>query len=434
LLGLYLHIPFCLKKCHYCDFNSYPLLEGVAGTGTYDLDAYTEALNQELLIWARVLRAELVPDSGFEPVDPREGVEVVPVSGQGPSPGPGGRGPGLGLRSVFIGGGTPTCLGSRNLVRLLNTISRIFSPGGSAQRASGQGAAVTPLPEITVEINPGTAARGLLEALRAAGVNRLSIGVQSFSDRLLRRLGRLHDAAAAREAFFLARQAGYENINLDLIYGIPGQGLDDWRKTLTEAVRLGPEHLAVYGLKIEEGTPFAVEVEAGTLEPVDDDLQLRMWDEATNRLQREGYLHYEVSNYSRPGYRCRHNLIYWRNGEYLGCGAGAHSHLQGWRFRNTKEPNRYQELLEKGRLPIEAGEKILPRTEMIETVIMGLRLREGIDLSGFARRFGCSLTDAFGQAVEKSLSRGLARVTEGRLVLTPRGLRLSNEVLVEFVD
>ncbi|MCL4425176.1 MAG: radical SAM family heme chaperone HemW [Firmicutes bacterium] len=431
-LSLYFHFPFCLRKCHYCDFLSFPLAEAPVTP-----PEYLTALQKELSLYARF------------PWLTRKS-----------------------LRTIYFGGGTPSLAPAPALNRLLERIR--------------QGFPVDPAAEITLEANPGTVDRTKLVLLREAGWNRLSLGAQVFDDRLLARLGRAHDMAAIQAAFRAARQAGFANINLDLIFGLPEQDREAWRKTLREAVALGPEHVSAYPLAIEPGTSFDRFRAAGQLPLPDEEVVLDMWEEAIERLAAAGYQHYEISNYARPGYRSRHNLTYWQTGEYLGLGLGSHSCLdwpqdgeepgtaapgnsfeagsspeelspaggqkdlqsgepgpaasgQEWaakrrrRFSNHRKLRNYLSDLENGRFPL-AEVMVLPDEDIrSEAVIMGLRLLEGIDLVEFARRFQMDLEQAFPGKAEHLRALGLVEIKANHLRLTKRGLFLANQVMAEFV-
>jgi oxygen-independent coproporphyrinogen-3 oxidase len=389
-LALYVHIPFCQAKCPYCDFNSYAGLEAV-------MAPYVDALIAEIALWREATR------------DAR-------------------------VTTVFFGGGTPSFLPLGETERVFAALRRSFR--------------LTPDAEITVEANPGSADSASLDGLRRLGFNRLSLGIQSLQNAELRLLGRVHSAAEAREACRAARRAGFENVNLDLIYGLPGQTLAAWQRTLAEAVALRPEHLSLYALTLEEGTPMAADVASGRLPAPDPDLAADMYLWAGETLAAAGYEHYEISNWARPGYRCRHNLVYWRNEPYLGLGAGAHSCLGGFRFAAVRDPREYiREVMATGPTPSGGGLAVslahLPHLEsvvqvtdaraMAETVILGLRLAEGVSLAAFRRRFGVGLPSVYGPAVAELTALGLLERSNGRLRLTSKGRLLGNEAFVRFL-
>jgi len=414
-IGLYVHIPFCLHKCGYCDFNSF------AGYDRAEQARYVDALLMEMDRWAA--RPEVA------------GEEVC---------------------TVYVGGGTPTLLEGEQLARVLRGVRERFR--------------LAPDAEVTVEGNPGTVdveGEKLALAFRA-GANRLSLGVQARQRHLLERLGRIHDARQVEEAVAAARRAGFHNINLDLMYGLPGQTPAEFRETVAWALALGPNHISAYSLIVEEGTPFYHAYLAGRLRLPPEEAEEQMFREGKALLEAAGFEHYEVSNWARPGYRCRHNLLYWRNEHYLGLGCGAHSFLrlaaplenlgpprpgltasrvqggsqvetapglpgQPYRFWNLKHPGAYRAALERGLLPVEAGEVIDRRAEMAETMFMGLRLLEGVSDARFRARFGVSIAEVYGPEVERLERDGLVEWADGCLRLTPRGLRLGNRVWEAFV-
>ena len=389
-LALYVHIPFCQAKCPYCDFNSYAGLEGL-------MAPYVDALIAEMVLWREPTR------------DAR-------------------------VTTIFFGGGTPSFLPLAETERIFAALRRSFH--------------LTPAAEITVEANPGSADSARLDGLRRIGFNRLSLGVQSFQDDELRLLGRVHSAAEAREAYRGARRAGFENVNLDLIYGLPGQPLAAWQRTLTEAIALRPEHLSLYALTVEEGTPLAADVAIGRLPTPDPDLAADMYLWAGEALAAAGYEHYEISNWGLPGHRCRHNLVYWRNQPYLGLGAGAHSCLDGYRFAAVRDPRAYiGEVAAAGAPPpggglpsflaglthLESVVRVTDARAMAETAILGLRLVEGLSLSGFRRRFGVGFLSVYSPAVAELTDLGLMERADGRLRLTAKGRLLGNEAFERFL-
>lgn len=369
-LGLYLHIPFCIKKCRYCDFLSY-------GGSTEDLHStYMESLLCE------IGRSET----------------------------------GLRVDTVFFGGGTPSLLSENHIDRILHSIDKQFTIDSDN--------------EISLEANPGTISSQKLNAYRSMGINRLSIGAQSLDDGLLHYLGRVHSADDFRRCFADARKAGFHNINVDLMFGIPGQTLTIWHETLREVLTLQPEHISFYSLQLEEGTPFHKMYLAGTLKPVDDELDREMYRDVLNILDVNGYHHYEISNAARMGYSCRHNLKYWTMQEYLGFGLGAHSYRQGRRFGNETDLASYL------RHPEAAWVHENSRQDEIsEYLFTGLRLISGISLEDFRQNFDVSLWDLYGKEIKKHQENGLLTVdsTENRLRLTAKGIDLSNQVLMDFV-
>ncbi|HEY7832261.1 MAG TPA: radical SAM family heme chaperone HemW [Ktedonobacterales bacterium] len=400
-VSLYLHIPFCQAKCHYCDFNSYAGLLGLR-------ERYVDALEAEIALagW-RARRADGQPRR---------------------------------CRTIFFGGGTPSLLTTPQVARLLAASRAAFALDDDA--------------EITLEANPGAIERGRFDELRAAGINRLSMGAQSFDDGLLRWMGRIHTAAEIADALHAARAGGFDNINLDFIFALPSQTLALWDDTLARALDLGPDHLSLYSLIVEEGTPLHRWVAQGRVRPADDDLAADMYEQAARRLADAGYAQYEISNWARPDRRCQHNLTYWRNLPYIGLGAGAHGWFAGRRYSEARPIRAYCERVERvvaqardielanaqtHALPAGAvveDEAIAREAEMAETAMLGLRLVEGLDLGVWAARFGEPFFARFGPRLAEVEAAGLLeRVPAdasayggGHIRLTERGRLLGNEV------
>lgn len=323
------------------------------------------------------------------------------------------------LATVYFGGGTPSLMTPEMVERILVALSLVFR--------------IPPDAEITLEANPGTVDTHKLSRLRGLGINRLSLGAQSAHDDELRLLGRIHvwhEVVAAVEA---AREAGFENLGLDFIFGLPGQTLDRWRETLEAALELAPEHLSLYALTIEEGTPLQKQIGLGLVPAPDDDLAATMYEYAEERLAAAGYSHYEISNWAREGYFCRHNLTYWHNEPWLGIGAGAHSWLDGKRWANLPHPEDYIKALGRGETPTSECEQIEPATEMGETMMLWLRLAEGADALRFRERFSVELEAVFGQALAELRELGLLEWDGCTARLTPRGRLLGNEVFLHFI-
>jgi oxygen-independent coproporphyrinogen-3 oxidase len=374
--GLYLHIPFCKSRCAYCSFNSHACQSPPA--------AYLAALASQIRHWA---------DQPWC----RERT----------------------FATLFIGGGTPTIYGGNELAHLVGLCLNSFNFTEDA--------------EITVEANPNTVTEQALANLRRAGVNRLSLGVQAFSGRLLGALGRSHTKAEACAAIKAARKAGFANINLDLMYGLPGQGVADWRESLDQALAFGPEHLACYELTIEEETPFARLVERGELILPEEEEALAMAALTHDLLAQAGLQRYEISNYAIPGKECRHNLNYWRNGSYLGLGAGAVSCLSGFRFSTVREPEPFTGLVQKGELPLAEGECLPLAARFRESVVMGLRMIQGVSFAPLQRRFGLTPVGYYGNILDELQAQGLVAVTQDSLRLTVAGLPVANQVLARLV-
>ena len=388
-LGLYIHIPFCLTKCTYCDFNTYAGIENMVGE-------VVDSLDTELRLWCRR------PD-------------VAEFS------------------TVFFGGGTPSYIPAPAIQRLLNT----------ARTCAG----VSDAAEVTLEANPDDVHPEKLMQWQEAGVNRLSIGVQSFNDSLLESLSRRHSADDALAAISLARDFGFDNISIDLMYGLPNQSLETWTASLKVAIGLNLPHLSLYCLQIEPSTPMHQSVLSGSLPTPDDDLAADMYEMAMDYLGDAGYEHYEISNWCFPNMRSEHNLGYWQNSHYIGIGPGAHSHLDGSRFWNVKSPRAYVNAIRhagntqesafpnvaRGSVAIADVETISDSTRMSETMMLGLRLREGVSLAEFRQRFKLDLQDAYEHEVTDLINLGLIEVVDNSLRLTRRGRLLGNEVFQRFV-
>jgi oxygen-independent coproporphyrinogen-3 oxidase len=380
-LGLYLHVPFCVAKCSYCDFNTYAGLDHL-------YQPYLDAITQEVHLLSRTVVCR--------------------------------------VHSIFLGGGTPTVLPAAALEQLLSTCVDAFDVEAEA--------------EITSEANPGTVTTDYLQALRSLGINRISLGVQSFHPSELAMLGRIHSAEQVGLTVQRARAAGFNNINLDLIYGLPHQTLSSWRETMERALALDPEHLSLYCLTLEKGTPLLQRVSRGRLPLPDPDLAADMYDLAEELLAAAGYRQYEISNWSRPGYECAHNLVYWRNQPYLGLGAGAHSSTGGMRWWNVRPVPAYIRRVAAGETAqwpspaAEDGEVISRALEMGETMMLGLRLtEEGVSAGDFQQRFSATLEETYGLEIRRMQDLGLLTWRTGRLRLTPRGRLLGNQVFAEFL-
>jgi len=391
-LSLYLHVPFCSLKCSYCDFNSYAKLDDL-------VPVFVDALCTELALWAPIVRGR--------PVE-----------------------------TVFFGGGTPSLLPLPHIERIMATLRDSYPLADDC--------------EITLEANPGTADHDYFAGLLAAGVNRLSIGFQSLHDDELAALDRIHSAAEAVQCYRWARDAGFRRINIDLIYGLPDQPTASWQETVERAIELAPEHVSAYALTVEDGTKLAYDVEHGTVPPPDGDLQAEMYEWAGRRLSETGYQQYEISNWSRPTEECRHNLIYWRNSEWLALGPGAHSHWGGHRFADVYSPKQYVRLVaataEEPPAPDTSPAAVLTAMrqvtfvdpqptalQMADTAILALRLNAGLDLGAFERRFGRRFEDVYTEAFAESLEIGLLERKNGRLRLTDRGRYLANEIFVRLL-
>ncbi len=388
-IGLYLHLPFCDHKCAYCDFNSYAGLDHL-------IPAYTDALVRDIGLWAEAVAGRTVT-------------------------------------TIFFGGGTPSLTPVPQIDRILAAVHGAFDVASDV--------------EVSLEANPGTVDEAYLRDLRLAGISRLSLGVQSFDDSELRMLDRIHDGSQAITAYRSARGAGFEDVNLDLIFGLQGQDIAGWQRNVHRAIELRPDHLSLYGLTIESGTKLAWQVGQGIAPEPDPDLQADMYEFALDAMALAGYRQYEISNWSLPGRECRHNLIYWRNQPYLGLGAGAHSRFHDARFAVVRAPAVYIQRVAGAprgsgvaseplsvRFPHVVTEGLLDAaTDASDTAILGLRLNEGLDLQAFRIRHGAGLDDLAGPALQELRTWGLIERVDDRVHLTDRGRLLSNEVFIRLL-
>ena len=376
--GLYVHLPFCRQKCFYCDFPSYAGQEG-------RMAVYVEALLGELAREGAPLRAAWGPP-----------------------------------RTVYLGGGTPTALPPALMERLLAGLREFLAAAPDAL-------------EFTCECNPGTVDAAYLSLLRAGGVNRLSLGVQTFDDALLRRIGRIHTAAQARAAVRQARAAGFRNLSLDLMYGLPGQTLAGLEMSVQQALALAPQHISIYGLQVEEGTAFARAQAAGRLALPSDEESEAMYDYMTTALPAAGYARYEISNFARQGFESRHNLGYWQDVPYLGVGTAAHSYLDGQRYENPRGIEEYLAALRESGRARREEEPLTRATSMEEFAFLALRTARGIDRARFAARFGCELASVYADAIARMRARGFLEEDAQGVRLTPLGMKYGNWVFEAFL-
>ncbi len=391
-VSLYVHIPFCMKRCIYCDFTS----------GIYDSEmaiSYTNALKKEL---------SNIPNS-------------TPLS------------------TLYIGGGTPTVLQTNLLADLLNHIFDHFDFNKTY--------------EATIEANPGTLDKEKLKELLSSGLNRVSMGVQSFNDNELSFLSRLHTGKEAEEAFSIIRETGFQNAGIDLIYGLPGQDIKSWKKNLMKAVQLNPEHISTYELTVERGTglfkllqsvpdssPLPPLVKGGiNARPLEEDKIIEMYEYTIDYLTSHGFVHYEISNFAKPGYFSRHNLNYWDRGEYYGAGLGAHSFINGKRFSNTDNLATYIDLISDNKSPVISSEDITDQAAFSEAIFLGMRKTDGLIIESLSKRYHKNILTSYQKEIESLEKAGLVETTssdcsyETSLRLTRKGLLLSNEVFTKFL-
>ncbi len=372
--AVYIHIPFCMKKCHYCDFLSFAQPQ--------QMERYAKAIIDEMAL----------------------AVQQYDVQ----------------AKTIFIGGGTPSCLPEHLLEQILQAVQQYFV-GGS-------------LTEYSMEANPGTLTQKKLELMHRYGVNRLSLGVQSDRANHLQMLGRIHSFEDAEQAVQMARDAGFTNINLDFMYGLPNQTEEQWRDTLHHAMTLKPQHLSLYQLKIEEGTLLYQWLEEGKISEFDDEQALEMYRTAQNLLAEQGYHQYEISNYAQIGRESLHNQVYWRTDDYLGIGLGACSWVRPLRWNNSFEMDDYIAQIQAGILPQQEPEHLTEMEQMEETVFMALRMNGGLAKAMFIERFGKSVEDVFNAALKRCMERGWLKETAEAYCLTEEGRVLGNLVFMEFME
>lgn len=379
-LGLYIHIPFCERKCSYCSFLSFPLEKN-------EMKKYIDVLCEEIRDNGKVLSSEFYVDT------------------------------------VFIGGGTPSLLEPTEIKRLMETVYESFE--------------ITMDAEITIESNPNSLDDIKLYTYLKNGINRLSMGVQSFDDDILNMLGRVHDKQRAINTFEMARKAGFKNINIDLMFAVPGQGQEQWLDTLREAINLSPEHISFYSLQIEEGTKFYKAYKNETLPFVSDEIMNEMYIKATDMLEKE-YIHYEISNCAKEGYQCRHNMKYWTMNDYLGLGLGASGYVNGFRFKNPDDMNIWMQMVTEknaGFDDVEISEETVEEA-MSVFCFTALRTKDGIDLNLFKKKFGQSFWNVYEDKkifINTEEEKGNIVVDDNSIALTKKGFLVSNKIMCEFV-
>ncbi len=375
--GIYLHIPFCATRCHYCNF----------ATGGYD--------EQTAEHYVAALRREIESATGRWPEMTRQ------------------------IETIYFGGGTPTTLRVDQLASLLEECRRHFEINAGV--------------EITVEANPGSVNREYLTDLRGTGANRLSFGVQSFDDRELAMIGRSHQGIEARQAVEMARAAGFENISLDLIAGLPEQEMATWQRNLAGLFELAPEHLSVYLLELYRDAPLQHRIERGELQAIDDELTVAMYYELVDAAGRHGYDQYELSNWSRPGFESRHNLKYWTGAPYWAFGISAAGYSGSSRWSNTRNINHYLELIERGESPVADNSILSDDERQSEAIFLRLRLREGVDLREHQQRYGVDIGVRYREELDRLHEAGLIELDESTLRISRAGKVLANEVFAAFI-
>ena len=375
-LGLYIHIPYCIHKCGYCDFNSHPIKQD-------EMDHYIDALVVEMKHYAKIYTNTNI------------------------------------IKTIFLGGGTPTTLNPFQLERILKECVNEFTIASNA--------------EITIEANPATVGIELMKSIRTMGYNRISIGVQSFDKAELKLLDRAHGPKEIHSTVDCARKAGFDNLSLDLMFAVPNQSLSSWENNLNKALEKNPEHLSTYNLTIEQGTAFSKLQSNGKLIMPDDDHQLELYKKTIERLTKKGFHHYEISNFAHRGKECKHNITYWENKNTLGLGAGASSYMNGTRFKNINLPAHYIRQVKEKKIAVEHSETLEHRQAMGETIMLGLRLLQGISIHQFEKRFQISFINLFRNIISALKEKELVIIEKDYLRLSQKGLFWADSVTLEFI-
>ncbi|VIF66530.1 Oxygen-independent coproporphyrinogen-III oxidase (Coproporphyrinogenase) (Coprogen oxidase) [Clostridioides difficile] len=391
MLGLYVHIPFCVKKCKYCDFNSYKM----------DIDSkkrYIEDLKIEMELYSN----KLYKDNKYK------NKECCSLNKNDK------------ITSIFVGGGTPSILTSDEIREVFISIKEMFDIDENA--------------EITIECNPGTLTLEKLKTMKEIGINRLSIGLQAIQEKHLNFIGRIHTYEEFEKNYKDALSVGFKNINIDLMYSLPNQTLCDWKETLEKVVHLNPTHISAYSLILEEGTELYNMYESNKFELIDENVDIEMYEYTINYLKSKGYNQYEISNYSKEGYNCEHNILYWECEHYIGIGAGASGYINENRYNNVESLEDYHLSLVKREKPIQENE-ILSEKDMIEEkIFMGLRMNKGIKFEDFKKKFGIDFKEKYNKQIEMLLARKLINQSFEGIQLTQKGREISNSVFIEFME
>ena len=375
MLGLYIHIPFCVTKCKYCDFNSFKI----------DLNEkikYLNYLGEEMKLYK-------------EEIKNRE------------------------IDSVFVGGGTPSILNENEINILFEKIKENFNIKSNA--------------EITMECNPGTLTLNKLKVMKKSGVNRLSIGLQAVQNHHLKYIGRIHTFEEFEKNYHDAKQMGFDNINIDLMYALPNQSREDWMESLEKVVKLNPTHISAYSLILEENTELFKMYERDEFNLLDENADIEMYEYTINYLKSHGYNQYEISNYAKDNFECKHNVLYWKCEEYVGIGASASGYFNGIRYNNICELDNYEKMILEGEKPIEWEEKLSIKDEIEESIFLGLRMNEGIQISDFKEKYNFDFEKEYKNEIEKLSKMELIEIDNNLMKLTQKGREISNSVFVEFI-
>lgn len=377
MLGLYIHVPFCAQKCNYCDFNSYKIEEKNQKTD------YLISIRKEMELYKEEFKNKE-------------------------------------FTSVFLGGGTPSILTPEELTTLMENIYSNFNIGKDA--------------EITMECNPGTLDKAKLKAIKSLGINRLSMGLQVTQDHHLKYIGRIHTYEQFEKNYKDAIEVGINNINVDLMYSLPNQSFDEWKETLNKIINLNPSHISAYSLILEEGTKFYDMYLNKEFELNDEEVDINIYNYTIDTLYKNGYHQYEISNYSKEGYECKHNIVYWQCDNYLGLGPGASGYINNYRYSNICDIKGYNKCLEYDKRPIEEKNILSKKDEMEEFIFMGLRMNKGINLDEFYKRFNIDFKHRYNDILDKLKNLNLIIEQNNNIILTQRGREISNTVFVEFID
>lgn len=377
MLGLYIHVPFCAQKCNYCDFNSYKIEEKNQKTD------YLISIRKEMELYKEEFKNKE-------------------------------------FTSVFLGGGTPSILTPEELTTLMENIYSNFNIGKDA--------------EITMECNPGTLDKAKLKAIKSLGINRLSMGLQVTQDHHLKYIGRIHTYEQFEKNYKDAIEVGINNINVDLMYSLPNQSFDEWKETLNKIINLNPSHISAYSLILEEGTKFYDMYLNKEFELNDEEVDINIYNYTIDTLYKNGYHQYEISNYAKEGYECKHNIVYWKCDNYLGLGPGASGYINNYRYSNICDIKGYNKCLEYDKRPIEEKNILSKKDEMEEFIFMGLRMNKGINLDEFYKRFNIDFKHRYNDILGKLKNLNLIIEQNNNIILTQRGREISNTVFVEFID
>lgn len=391
MLGLYIHIPFCVKKCKYCDFNSYKM----------DLDSkkrYIEDLKIEMELYSNKLNI----DNKYKN---KEDFNIDKNNI---------------ITSIFIGGGTPSILTSEEIRDIFVNIKEKFNIDKNA--------------EITIECNPGTLTLEKLETMKEVGINRLSIGLQAVQEKHLNFIGRIHSYKEFEKNYMDALHVGFKNINIDLMYSLPNQKMCDWKETLEKVTDLNPTHISAYSLILEEGTELYNMYENNQFDLIDENIDIEMYEYTINYLKSKGYNQYEISNYSQEGYDCKHNILYWECEHYIGLGAGASGYINNNRYNNLDSLEDYHLSLAKRKKPIQDSENLSIKDMIEEKIFMGLRMNKGIKFKDFEKKFEIDFREKYNKQIEVLLSRKLINQSFEGIQLTQKGREISNSIFIEFME